>query len=176
MAALGVRVALDPVLGAHSPYLPFLLAIIFAANVGGRGPGYAATALSMAAVTWYLLAPRHSPMVSDPHAVAGLALFVVVGWLVALLVGNLQVALFSATRAQQDLRIQARLIDLSHDAIITMDPGRRITAWNRGAEEMYGWPESAALGATTHDLLQTPASRSPKSKTFCTARDSGKGN
>src|SRR5207253_2791776 len=30
-----------------------------------------------------------------------------------------------------------------------------ITYWNRGAEELYGWPNAQAVGHVTHELLQT---------------------
>jgi PAS domain S-box-containing protein len=54
-----------------------------------------------------------------------------------------------------ELRRQARLLNLSHDAIITLDAGRRIVTWNAGAEEMYGWTEPEARGLVIHELLQT---------------------
>jgi PAS domain S-box-containing protein len=47
------------------------------------------------------------------------------------------------------------LIDLSHDAVITMDSHRRIITWNKGAAEMYGWSEREAIGKVFHELLQT---------------------
>ena len=36
-----------------------------------------------------------------------------------------------------------------------------ITSWSRGAEELYGWTATEALGRVTHDLLRTqfPASK-----------------
>jgi PAS domain S-box-containing protein len=57
--------------------------------------------------------------------------------------------------AERVLADQAHLIDLSHDAIITTDGARVITRWNAGAQAMYGWTESEALGKVVHELLQT---------------------
>ncbi|HUR17844.1 MAG TPA: PAS domain S-box protein [Acidimicrobiales bacterium] len=50
------------------------------------------------------------------------------------------------------------LLALAHDAVIVRTAGDRITFWNRGAEETYGWTPAEALGAMTHDLLRTPSS------------------
>jgi PAS domain S-box-containing protein len=68
-------------------------------------------------------------------------------------------------RAQEDLRRQhsellrqAELINLSHDAIITAGRDRVIRGWNRGAEEMYGWPASEAVGRRVSSLLATVSS------------------
>jgi PAS domain S-box-containing protein len=55
------------------------------------------------------------------------------------------------------LRIQADLINLSHDAILIRDPISRILSWNHGAQELYGWSAQEALGRVTHTLLQTRA-------------------
>jgi two-component system sensor kinase FixL len=53
------------------------------------------------------------------------------------------------------IRSQAKLLDLTHDAIFVRDTRDCITYWNRAAENMYGWPEALALGKTSHQLLQT---------------------
>jgi PAS domain S-box-containing protein len=68
------------------------------------------------------------------------------------------------TRIQErtaELRRQAELLDLAHDAILVRTPEEVITFWNTGAEEIYGWAKDAALGEITHDLLRTqsPVSR-----------------
>jgi PAS domain S-box-containing protein len=60
-------------------------------------------------------------------------------------------------RAQQaeHLRLQAELIDLSHDAIFMRDSVNRVIFWNKGAEELYGWSSQEALGRISHSLLKT---------------------
>jgi len=56
-------------------------------------------------------------------------------------------------RDELELQRQARLIDLSHDAIIKTDARRVIQGWNTGAEEIYGWKVSEARGKVIHALL-----------------------
>lgn len=58
-------------------------------------------------------------------------------------------------RAERDLAEKARLLDLTHDAIIVRDIEGRIRYWNRGAEELYGWSRSEAVGKISHVLLKS---------------------
>jgi PAS domain S-box-containing protein len=58
-------------------------------------------------------------------------------------------------QTERRLAEQARLLDLTNDAIIVRDPQNRIVYWNRGAKEMYGFSAKEALGKITHKLLQT---------------------
>jgi len=57
-----------------------------------------------------------------------------------------------AARAEAE---QARLLDLSTDAIFVRDTADRITYWNKGAWELYGYTRDEALGRVTHELLRT---------------------
>ena len=56
---------------------------------------------------------------------------------------------------QVRLAEQARLLDLSTDAIIVRDMQGLIVSWNRGAEEIYGWTREEALGRAKAELLHT---------------------
>jgi PAS domain S-box-containing protein len=58
-------------------------------------------------------------------------------------------------RAAEALAEQARLLDLSNDAILVRDAADRILYWSRGAEELYGWSRQEAIGKNAHELLQT---------------------
>ena len=58
-------------------------------------------------------------------------------------------------RAEEVLREQARLLDLTHDTVFARDMNDVITYWNRGAEEQYGWTREEAVGRITHELLQS---------------------
>jgi PAS domain S-box-containing protein len=57
-------------------------------------------------------------------------------------------------RHEQQLAEQARLLDLSTDAIIVRDAKDRVTYWNKGATKIYGYTREEALGKVTHDLLK----------------------
>jgi PAS domain S-box-containing protein len=57
-----------------------------------------------------------------------------------------------AERAQTE---QARLLDLSNDAIFVRDAADRVTYWNKAAWELYGYTREEALGRVTHELMHT---------------------
>lgn len=63
--------------------------------------------------------------------------------------------LLDQQHTQMILQEQAQLLDLAHDTIMTHDLNDVITFWNQGAEFMYGWKNTEALGQETHRLLQT---------------------
>ena len=58
-------------------------------------------------------------------------------------------------QAEETLRKQASLIDLSPDAIIMRKPDGTITFWSKEAEKLYGWTKEDAIDQLIHVLLAT---------------------
>ena len=56
--------------------------------------------------------------------------------------------------AEAHLREQADFLDLTHDAVFSRGLDGTITYWNRGAEELFGWNRTEALGKLSHQLLK----------------------
>ena len=58
-------------------------------------------------------------------------------------------------QAEEGLRRQANMLEQTHDAILVWWLPGTILYWNRGAERLYGFSRSEAIGRTSHDLLRT---------------------
>jgi two-component system cell cycle sensor histidine kinase/response regulator CckA len=61
-------------------------------------------------------------------------------------------------RADEQIRSQAALLDITGDAIFVRDFSNRIIYWNEGANRLYGWTPAEAIGRTTNELLPDHAS------------------
>ena len=61
-------------------------------------------------------------------------------------------------RADEQIRSQAALLDITGDAIFVRDFSDRIIYWNEGAHRLYGWTPAEAIGRTTHELIADNAS------------------
>jgi PAS domain S-box-containing protein len=68
---------------------------------------------------------------------------------------ELTVALNHLRERERTSSEQARLLNLTRDAIMVRDANDRVTYWNAGAEAMYGFTAAEAVGRVTHSLLQT---------------------
>ncbi|HKF93298.1 MAG TPA: PAS domain S-box protein, partial [Gammaproteobacteria bacterium] len=73
----------------------------------------------------------------------------------ALLYQTAIIDLSERKRHEQQLAEQARLLDLSNDAIIVRDVNDRVTYWNKGATKIYGYSLAEATGEVSHQLLKT---------------------
>jgi PAS domain S-box-containing protein len=66
------------------------------------------------------------------------------------------------TREQsQSLRTLARIIELSHEAMLVRELGGGIVMWNRGCEELFGFSKSQAKSKSVNDLLSPRNSPPP---------------
>src|SRR5262249_10020774 len=71
-----------------------------------------------------------------------------------------------ATRkALENVREQAELLNLAHDAILSLDLDFTICFWNHGAERTYGWTQNEAIGQKSYELLGTEFDQ-PREKVY----------
>ncbi|WP_193200664.1 PAS domain S-box protein [Nostoc sp. MG11] len=56
-------------------------------------------------------------------------------------------------QAEQKIKEQAALLDIASDAILVQDFHGEIRFWSQGAERLYGWQASEALGKNSKQLL-----------------------
>jgi PAS domain S-box-containing protein len=71
---------------------------------------------------------------------------------------RLRGVMIDITKRKQDegaLLEQAKLLSLTHDAILVRDMNGLTKFWNRGAELLYGWAAEQAIGRVLFDLLNT---------------------
>ena len=69
-----------------------------------------------------------------------------------------QTALRQRQVAEETIREQAALLDITTDAIFVRDLDNRILFWNKSAEYLYGWQAEEAVGKIVTELLynETP--------------------
>lgn len=56
-------------------------------------------------------------------------------------------------RAEERLAYHAHLLENMNDAVVATDGRFDITAWNKGAEEMYGWSAGEVLGRNLFEVI-----------------------
>ena len=61
----------------------------------------------------------------------------------------------SLKQSESKAKEQADLLNITHEAIFVRNINDKISFWNNGAEELYGWSKKEAIGKTLHELLQT---------------------
>jgi PAS domain S-box-containing protein len=123
-----------------------------------KGSFISAALVSVIAVLclgYFFVAPKLSIAVTDPLDLTALIVFLTISLVISRLVTRVRHSLSQVQAANDELREQARLLDLTHDTIFVRDLDGVIRYWNRGAEELYGWRREEALGQVTHQLLHT---------------------
>jgi PAS domain S-box-containing protein len=94
VVAVAVRLALDSVLdsdsvlGSNSVLFAFMLAIMAATRIGGRGPGLLASLLSVLAVWYFFIEHRFSFVIANPKDLGSLVVIAVSGAGISLLLGG----------------------------------------------------------------------------------------
>lgn len=113
LAAVVVRMALDPILGEKHPYITFMFAIIFTAWYGGLGPSILALVLGFLAAPFYFVYPRGSVEVYGLDSQIGFGLYLTVGISSIVFSESMQAANRRATATA--LELLKKQADLEHE-------------------------------------------------------------
>jgi PAS domain S-box-containing protein len=180
VAALYLRKLLNPLLGAQNPYHTLWLAMAFSAWYCGVGPSILALIIAVLGVGYWFLPPYGSFVIKNQPDLFGLLGFVIFSTVLIALGRSTRRVMEQRERAEEGLRKaqqeledrvrertisleqktaevieKAALLDLASDAIFVKSADGKISYWNQGAERLYGWSASEAVGHSPHELLRT---------------------
>jgi PAS domain S-box-containing protein len=165
-ATVGMRAALAPLLGTQAPLLPFVLAVFVCAYLGGRGPGFFASALTpVAATLWFTTWPHDAPPL---QWIAHVGFFVLTGTLATLLMHELQrtalqqrLAVDAAAASETQAReyaSQLRLIADSMPVLISYVTTTAVYRFsNKAYEDWFGMPSAQVEGRHLREVLGVEA-------------------
>ncbi len=104
--------------------------------------------IAILCLNFFFLKPLFTLRVGDPEDLVTLAAFLVTSLAVTSLIRRVRAL-------GESQREQARLLDLTSNAVLVRGTNDVVTYWNRGAEILYGWKRHEALGKVAQQLLQT---------------------
>jgi diguanylate cyclase (GGDEF)-like protein/PAS domain S-box-containing protein len=154
-ASFLLREALVEGLGLEMPtFITFYPAVMAMALLYGFWPGILATALTVLTTGYLILEPRGSFAISRVSDVVALTLFTGVGIFMSVVAEGYRREQ-GRKRVEEGQLHQAEMMRLSFDAIIITRTDGCIESWNWGAEQLYGYSASEALGSDAHKMFRT---------------------
>ena len=140
--ALVWRLALDPFLGDHLPYLTFFMAIGFATWYAGLAAALTATLLGGLAAVWFFIPPRFSLAVNDVSQLVGLVTYGMVSLTFVAFGQVMNRARRRAEELAQGLRVTEERLTLAQQAsqIGSFDWNLEtgVNTWSPELYDMYG--------------------------------------
>lgn len=138
IAALGLRLLLNPILGGISvPFITFFFAVMVAAWYGGAGPGIFAALASTVVADHFFIAPVGSFSFNSANVVA-LSLFVIEAIGISILSEGLHRAREIAEAGKAKME---HLLNSISDAFMAVDADGKYTVANQRAAEILGTPK-----------------------------------
>ncbi|MFI4874574.1 MAG: DUF4118 domain-containing protein, partial [Blastopirellula sp. JB062] len=142
-ASLGLGLILTTHLGESAAMMLLVTAVLIASWWGGFYPGLLATTLCVAVGSYYFLSPFFSPRVDSASDLLRVALFFVIGVLIAIVNEAKRRAVLREIKRREELRL---IMSSIGDAVITTDVNGKITGLNPVAEALTGWTSDSAVG------------------------------
>jgi two-component system sensor kinase FixL len=153
--AFGLRALLEPSLQHDSPFLLFVPAILLASGLGGFGPGFIATLLSVALVSRFFASPTgiRADLING-------AAFAIIGVGIAWFGESLRRAVLQAFDRNQDLLAREAhlksILDTVPDAMIVIDEQGAMQSFSSAAERLFGYSADEVIGKNVKMLMPTP--------------------
>jgi len=173
-----VRLAIGQQLMQGVPFITFYPAIIFAAFVGGLGPGFFAVILSSVAAWYFFFPPFYTFAINYTEAVA-LVVFLLINATNIALVMILNWALERVVAREQEVR---SLIETAPSGIVVVDDEGKIKLVNASAEKLFGYTRLELIGqhvevlipdrlVNAHKLLRDSYLADPQTRAMGQGRD-----
>ena len=134
--------------GVTTAALLYLIIVVLASLTGSFVLSAVVSIIAILCLDYFFTAPFFSLTMIEPLDAVALATFLGTALVITSLMSKRK-------RAEEVLREQANLLNLTHDTIFVRDMSNVITYWNRGAQELYGWTAEEAIGKQAHQFLQT---------------------
>ena len=165
LVVAALRFALHPIMGAHAILLPFTLAVLGAAILGGLGPALLASVVAPVVVSPLFAGPDDN---LDPAWASSVALFLLIGAAVSTIMHRLQrsataqraalVGMWQSQREASRSQAQLRLMADAMPVLISyVDAKERYRFNNSGYEDWFGAQPLALYGRHVQDVWGTAA-------------------
>jgi PAS domain S-box-containing protein len=155
----------------QTPFLAFYPVLVFAAALGGFGPGLLATLLSWLCVTCFFNSTPGLIGLKYPAEFGRLAIFLTGGLAVSVVSEAQLRGQERQSRQARELKELSRLTNLG--PFMVRDEQNQIVQWSDGCARLYGFKAEEALGRVSHELLQTVFPQ-PLEEIYATLRQSGR--
>jgi two-component system, LuxR family, sensor kinase FixL len=153
--AFGVRELFSAPLRGEAPYLFFIPAVLIASGMGGFGPGFLSTILSIA-LAGFFFRDFGTPGADAVNAVA----FGTIGVGIALFGERLRRKTAQLERSGRDMQEREAhlqsILDTVPDAMIVIDERGIVQSFSRAASRLFGYTAAEAIGQNVKILMPAP--------------------